>query len=107
MHFITIAIALLAAATGTLANVQCNIRAFSPTTDKAALHACLNGYRTDNWDGMDCGGLGWFKGSRAYNSPTNCYDACSSCISTAIDAGAIDIQCDDYEGAADCWMGYH
>ncbi|KAI0074908.1 hypothetical protein K474DRAFT_1600767, partial [Panus rudis PR-1116 ss-1] len=76
-------------------------------TDQAALHDCLANYRTDNWDGTDCGGRGWFKGSSEYNSPENCYDACQFGISQAIDAGASDVQCDDHEGLADCWMGFH
>ncbi|KDQ56582.1 hypothetical protein JAAARDRAFT_295606 [Jaapia argillacea MUCL 33604] len=56
--------------------------------------------------GEVCGEVGWFKGGRAYQSPTDCYTACFGCISSAIDAGAMDVQCDDYERAADCWMGY-
>ncbi|KAK7690377.1 hypothetical protein QCA50_007035 [Cerrena zonata] len=86
-----------------------NIRAIAPagSLDHNALHQCLNAYRTDNWDGMDCGGRGWFKGTHNYRSPQNCYDACVAGISAAIDSNASDVRCDDQEGGADCWMGYH
>ncbi|KDQ56590.1 hypothetical protein JAAARDRAFT_132302 [Jaapia argillacea MUCL 33604] len=107
MHFTTIIFILLATATGTLAGVQCKINDFSPTINKEALHTCLDYYRTQNWGGMECGGASWFKDTKRYKSPTDCYNACASCISTAIDAGAIDVRCDDQEGSVDCWMGYH
>lgn len=32
-----------------------NPKAPPGTLDHAALHRCLDSYRTDNWDGMDCG----------------------------------------------------
>ncbi len=88
------------------ADVDCAINAHG-STDKGALHTCLSNYRTDNWDGEYCGGVGWFKGSMFYDNPQDCYDACVGCISGAIDSGATDVQCDDYEGLADCWMGFH
>ncbi|KAL0953363.1 hypothetical protein HGRIS_004600 [Hohenbuehelia grisea] len=105
-HALTI-LTVLVATSGTLANVVCTIHAFADNTNKAGLHTCLDGYRTDNWDGMDCGGRGWFKGTHKYKSPQDCYDACNQCINSAIDAGASDVECDDYEGGTYCWLGYH
>ena len=57
--------------------------------------------------GQDCGGRGWFKGSHNYKSPTNCYDACAGLLVQAINQGASDVECDDFEGGARCWMGFH
>ncbi|KAI0334984.1 hypothetical protein GY45DRAFT_970717 [Cubamyces sp. BRFM 1775] len=76
-------------------------------TDQVALHNCLTNYRWDNWSGQDCGGRGWFKGSHNYKSPTNCYDACAGLLVQAINQGASDVECDDFEGGARCWMGFH
>ncbi|KAI0332166.1 hypothetical protein GY45DRAFT_1321182 [Cubamyces sp. BRFM 1775] len=76
-------------------------------TDQGALHTCLDNYRWDNWDGQDCGGRGWFKGSHKYKSPTDCYDACAGLLVQAINQGASDVECDDFEGSARCWMGFH
>ncbi|KAL7278788.1 hypothetical protein ACG7TL_007797 [Trametes sanguinea] len=76
-------------------------------TDQGALHTCLDNYRIDNWDGMDCGGRGWFKGSHNYKNPLDCYDACAGLLVQAINRGASDVECDDYEGSARCWMGFH
>ncbi|KDQ09130.1 hypothetical protein BOTBODRAFT_179306 [Botryobasidium botryosum FD-172 SS1] len=89
------------------AGTTCNIKTFGGTPGNGALIDCLHSYRTDNWDGKNCGGLGWFKGGSLYNSPVNCYDACFNCIQNSINAGATSVQCDDAEGLADCWMGYH
>jgi hypothetical protein len=30
-------------------------RQYNAPANKAALHDCLNSYRTGNWDGKDCG----------------------------------------------------
>ena len=86
--------------------VTCDTFAFG-NIDKGALTSCLNSYRNGNWDGMECGGRGWFKGGSAYNSPNDCYDACQDCIQREINAGASNVECDDYETFAKCWMGYH
>ncbi|KAI0078557.1 hypothetical protein K474DRAFT_1660382 [Panus rudis PR-1116 ss-1] len=108
MKFYTAVVAaLVATALPVLGKVETTIRATGPT-DHVALHNCLSGYRTDNWDGEDCGGRGWFKGSSGgYKSPQNCYDACQSGISSAIDSSASDVICHDYEGGATCYMGFH
>ncbi|CDO75718.1 hypothetical protein BN946_scf184493.g16 [Trametes cinnabarina] len=76
-------------------------------TDQGALRSCLDNYRIDNWDGMDCGGRGCFKGSHNYKSPRDCYDACAGLLVQAINRGASDVECDDYEGSARYWMGFH
>ncbi|KAH9851220.1 hypothetical protein C2E23DRAFT_869431 [Lenzites betulinus] len=76
-------------------------------TDQNALHSCLDGYRNGNWDGEDCGGRGWFKGSHDYKSPDNCWDACAGLLVQAINQGASDVECDDVEGGARCWIGFH
>jgi hypothetical protein len=44
--------------------------------------------------------------SEADLKSSNCYDACANLIARAIDEGASDVQCDDYEVFAQCWMGY-
>ncbi|KAL0953364.1 hypothetical protein HGRIS_004601 [Hohenbuehelia grisea] len=90
--FVTKALVLLVVIASARANVVCIIKGFSDDTDKAGLHSCLDGYRTDNWNGIDCGGEGWFKGTHNYKSPQNCYDACYRCISQSIDAGASDVE---------------
>jgi len=107
----------------------CRIGGPASDLDKRAMHECLIKYRngtilflpnagkhtliTDspffvgNWNGMGCGGRGWFKGGRSWDNPDNCYDGCASCISEAINRGANDVQCDQTVGFAACWMGYH
>ncbi|KDQ09129.1 hypothetical protein BOTBODRAFT_58905 [Botryobasidium botryosum FD-172 SS1] len=90
-----------------VAGVSCNVETFGGTPGNSALTSCLSTYRTNNWDGKNCGGVGWFKGSRSYNSPIDCYDACFNCIQNSINGGATSVECDDYEGLAECWMGYH
>ncbi|KAL1943339.1 hypothetical protein VTO73DRAFT_4414 [Trametes versicolor] len=104
--------AFLALAAFAVSQVSANasiVRQFNAlgATDQGALHTCLNNYRTDNWDGMNCGGRGWFKGTHNYKSPENCYDACAGLLVQAIDQGASDVECDDNEGGAKCWMGFH
>ncbi|EIW56365.1 uncharacterized protein TRAVEDRAFT_49195 [Trametes versicolor FP-101664 SS1] len=104
--------AFLALAAFAVSQVSANasiVRQFNAlgATDQGALHTCLNNYRTDNWDGMNCGGRGWFKGTHDYKSPENCYDACAGLLVQAIDQGASDVECDDNEGGAKCWMGFH
>ncbi|KDQ09128.1 hypothetical protein BOTBODRAFT_179304 [Botryobasidium botryosum FD-172 SS1] len=113
-----------------LAKVVCNVETFGGTPGNTALTSCLSTYRTNNWDGKNCGGVGWFKGSRAYSSPANCYDSCFNCIQSkfmpstthlnsgadlyrrsyhadSINAGATSVECDDYAVLAECWIGYH
>ncbi|CDO75717.1 hypothetical protein BN946_scf184493.g15 [Trametes cinnabarina] len=109
MHFGVVFAALAAFA---VSQVSANASIVSESdalgaTDQDALHSCLQNYRTNNWDGMKCGGRGWFKGSHNYKNPTNCWDACAGYIVQAIDRGATAVECDDYEGSARCWMGYH
>ncbi|EIW56366.1 uncharacterized protein TRAVEDRAFT_49196 [Trametes versicolor FP-101664 SS1] len=104
--------AFLALAAFAVSQVSANasiVRQFNAlgSTDQGALHTCLQNYRTDNWDGMDCGGRGWFKGTHNYKSPQNCWDACAGLLVQAIDQGASDVECDDNEGGAKCWMGFH
>ncbi|KAL1943356.1 hypothetical protein VTO73DRAFT_4431 [Trametes versicolor] len=104
--------AFLALAAFAVSQVSANasiVRQFNAlgSTDQGALHTCLQNYRTDNWDGMDCGGRGWFKGSHDYKSPENCWDACAGLLVQAIDQGASDVECDDNEGGAKCWLGFH
>ena len=61
-----------------------------------------------NWDGKNCGGRGWFKGRRSWSGDSDdCYEACDSCISSAIDLGATDAECSQTSGFEACWMGYH
>ncbi|KAI0633118.1 hypothetical protein C8Q77DRAFT_1218467 [Trametes polyzona] len=109
MQFTTAFIALAAFAVTQVSANASIVRQFNAlgATDQGALHACLNSYRTDNWDGKDCGGRGWFKGTHNYKNPQNCYDACAGLLVTAIDQGASDVECDDVEGGARCWMGFH
>ncbi|KAL7278750.1 hypothetical protein ACG7TL_007755 [Trametes sanguinea] len=109
MHLTAIFAALAAFAVSKVSAGASIVREYDAlgATDQGALHTCLDNYRTDNWDGMDCGGRGWFKGSSAYQNPMNCYDACAGLLVQAIDRGASDVQCNDYEGFAECWMGFH
>ncbi|KAI0820154.1 hypothetical protein BC628DRAFT_1416653 [Trametes gibbosa] len=96
------------AVTQVSANVQCTKFDAPPgSIDQGGLQNCLNNYRNNNWDGMNCGGRGWFKGHHKYKSPNDCYDACSGCILESIQAGASQVECDDFEGGTKCWMGYH
>ncbi|KAF4545287.1 uncharacterized protein LTHEOB_5120 [Lasiodiplodia theobromae] len=107
MHFYAVAIIAVACAAPVMGNSETTIRAFGDV-DKGSLKYCLSVYRSNNWDGGDCGGRGWFKGHLStYHSPENCYDACSQGIRSAIDQGASDVICHDYEGLTNCWMGYH
>ena len=75
------------------------------------LHTCLDAYNTGKFEGKDCPdgkiGQGFFRGQSAYSSASDCYTACYMCVSNAIDAGAGDVMCEDYESDAKCWMGYH
>ncbi|KAH9851210.1 hypothetical protein C2E23DRAFT_886679 [Lenzites betulinus] len=73
----------------------------------AVTQVCLDGYRNGNWNGEDCGGRGWFKGSHDYKNPDNCWDACAGLLVQAINQGASDVECDDVEGGARCWIGFH
>ncbi|KAL1943351.1 hypothetical protein VTO73DRAFT_4426 [Trametes versicolor] len=109
MQFTTTFLALAALAVSQVSANASIVRQFNAlgATDQGALHTCLNNYRTDNWDGMNCGGRGWFKGTHDYKSPENCYDACAGLLVQAIDQGASDVECDDNEGGAKCWMGFH
>ncbi len=54
---------------------------------------------------MDCKGTKLYKTTSDYNSPTDCYDACVSCLAVAIDAGATQAMCTDSKGVAICSMG--
>jgi hypothetical protein len=112
MHFfpaIISAIAVLAAFFITAANASaiCSIHEFNTSVDRDALYKCLATFNNHNWGGMECGGRGWFKGGSAYQNPDNCYDACQNCIYSAIGSFASSVECDDNEGFAECWMGYH
>ncbi|KAI0820153.1 hypothetical protein BC628DRAFT_1331207 [Trametes gibbosa] len=90
------------------ARPHCNYWQAPPNTlDIPGLTNCLDNYRNGNWNGMDCGGRGWFKGTSHYKSPNDCYDACWTCVLEAIDDNASQVECDDYEGDSYCWMGYH
>ncbi|CDO76336.1 hypothetical protein BN946_scf184795.g7 [Trametes cinnabarina] len=115
MKFAAVLAALAAFAVSQVSGNATIVREYDAlgATDQGALHSCLDNYRIDNWasslgqDGMDCGGRGWFKGSHNYKSPTDCYDACAGLLVQAINRGASDVECDDYEGSARCWMGFH
>ncbi|OJD30777.1 uncharacterized protein BKCO1_5600053 [Diplodia corticola] len=107
MRFSVIAAAAISCAAPVWANAETTIKAVGDV-DKTALKDCLDSYRNDNWDGMNCGARGWFKGHRpAYQSSNNCYDACAPGIRSAIDQGGSNVECRDYEGVTQCWMGYN
>ncbi|CAK5263588.1 unnamed protein product, partial [Mycena citricolor] len=79
-----------------------------PSLDQQSMHSCLTGYRTDNWDGMDCGGRTWYKGEmNGWKTPQTCYDACATCISEAIDNNVDEVQCDQWVGIIECWIGFN
>ncbi|KAL8738178.1 MAG: hypothetical protein Q9181_000991 [Wetmoreana brouardii] len=87
------------------------------------MQKCLEGYNGPNWDGQDCGGVGWYKASHTYDNPQNCYDACHPCMEWFISKGSTSGSCWDvfgattpnYDGKAPtdvkrqtyCNMGYH
>ncbi|MCJ1224020.1 hypothetical protein MMC12_000663 [Toensbergia leucococca] len=91
----------------------------------ANMNYCLDDFNSPNWNGMNCNGIGWFKGTHGgYKNPQNCYDACKSCMEASIQALAADAICwnvfgttgpvnlPNNEGKAPagkyvgCWMGY-
>ncbi|TFK72720.1 hypothetical protein BDN72DRAFT_835791 [Pluteus cervinus] len=68
------------------------------------MHDCLNNFNTGSFQNQYwCGGMYWQMGSRWYNSPSDCYNACKNHMAAGIDQGASDQECDDYEGFAECW----
>jgi len=84
------------------------------TQSKNLMKACLVAYGSDrfydSWDGNDCGGFGWFKGSNNGKIGTyECYQTCASWLEgDGIDNGSTDYQCDFRTGMeGHCWMGYH
>ena len=55
---------------------------------------CLDSYDTDDWKGMMCSGVGWFKGTDGgYQNPENCFHACYSCMVDSIIGGSNDTIC--------------
>ena len=68
--------------------------------------ACLDSYRTNNWDGTLCGHYGWFKGRGWYRYPEDCYDACHDCLGQGIINGSSNMRCENKVGGATCWIGY-
>ncbi|CAF9911821.1 hypothetical protein IMSHALPRED_010586 [Imshaugia aleurites] len=65
-----------------------------------AMTACLNELNATNWDGTSCtpptGGItfGFYKGENDYSDPVDCFGRCSSCLSSAINAGeAVTTKC--------------
>ena len=72
----------------------------TPMTD------CWAKYDAYNWDGQNCGGVGWYKGQTAYNDPQNCHAACDQCIRDQIHALAGGAHCENTVSAAKCWVGY-
>ena len=95
-------------------SVTSNVKSFGLQTDLQILKDCLAAYGSyqfyNTWDGNDCGGLGWFKGSKNGKiNPYSCYQTCASWIEgEAFVNGATSYQCDFEEGTkGHCWMGYH
>ncbi|CAO1596985.1 hypothetical protein XANCAGTX0491_000812 [Xanthoria calcicola] len=85
---------------------------------------CLEQYDVPNWDGQDCGGVGWFKAQNGgYQNPQHCFHACKGCINWSINSSSTDGYCwtiheainPNYAGGAPnsvhkhmaCDMGYH
>jgi hypothetical protein len=84
---------------------------------------CLNGYDRTDFDGQDCGGVGWFKAFHTYDNPQNCFDACKGCMEWFIDGNSTKGYCwtvhggtpPNWSGGAPigankqtfCNMGYH
>lgn len=47
---------------------------------------CLDQYKRPDWEGQDCGGVGWYKATiGGYQNPQNCFDACRGCFNWFID----------------------
>lgn len=84
---------------------------------------CLDQYNAPNWDGQDCGGVGWFKASISYQNPQDCYNACKGCMDWFIDSNSTNGYCWNVHGPVTvnwgggapyavnrqiaCDMGYH
>ncbi|KAI4138534.1 MAG: hypothetical protein L6R39_006739 [Caloplaca ligustica] len=55
---------------------------------------CLDQYDRPDWDGQDCGGVGWFKAKIGdYQNPQNCFDACRGCFNWFIDNNSTNGYC--------------
>lgn len=87
------------------------------------MQACLNGYDRADFEGQDCGGVGWYKASHTYQNPQNCFDACRGCMEWLIGGNSTKGECWTVHGATPpnwgggapigagrktfCNMGYH
>lgn len=94
-----------------------------PTNWWGDMQKCLDGYGGPNWEGQECGGVGWYKAYHTYDNPQNCSSACSPCMEWFISQNSTSGSCWDvfgattpnYDGKAPidvnrqtyCNMGYH
>ncbi|CAO1606111.1 hypothetical protein XANCAGTX0491_009611 [Xanthoria calcicola] len=65
--------------------------------------ACLDWYYwgglKDNWSGVICNNMGFFRGNAdGYSDGAACYEKCYGCLSQSIQAGAINAICRDGHG---------
>ena len=83
----------------------------SDEAEKKLLIQCLVNYSTgrfyDSWDGNECEGMGWNKGTTGGIDTYKCYQACAPTLHQGIMGGQKRIECTYRTGTKNkCWMGY-
>lgn len=77
--------------------------------DKPTLQDCLRSWATSDWGERDCDGMVTFYFNRngKWDTPRDCYNACSNGVSQMIDQGNKRTNCDATAGFTNCWLGYY
>ena len=78
---------------------------------------CMNDLNRETWHGEVCSfsqapfapNIGSYKGGKNWDSPTDCFNACSACVQKGINNRYIkEVICRADAGhGSNCWMGYH
>ncbi|KAH9473745.1 hypothetical protein Pst134EA_000817 [Puccinia striiformis f. sp. tritici] len=85
---------------------RCHFKNYGPT-NKTALATCIPRLRPHRVDGSNCGNAKWFLSEIAWSSTEDCYNLCTSCLSSGISAGASEVSCLERQLFAVCHVGYY